>query len=81
MQKKFFYFFQKTTSLFDLKSCGKGLWGKTPHRTLTTKYTFIRYVPSMGFHRCIFDYFQSGDCNMIYFEDLPLDTKILFSMK
>lgn len=22
-----------------------------------------------------------GDCNMIYFEDLPLDTKILFSMK
>ena len=48
MQKKFFYFFQKTTSLFDLKSCGKGLWGKTPHRTLTTKYTFIRYVPCAG---------------------------------
>lgn len=38
-------------------------------------------ILSMGFHRCIFDYFQSGDCNMIYFEDLPLDTKILFSMK
>ena len=48
MQKKFFYFFKKTTSLFDLKSCGKGLWGKTPHRTLTTKYTFIRYVPCAG---------------------------------
>ena len=44
-------------------------------------YTSSVQILSMGFHRCIFDYFQSGDCNMIYFEDLPLDTKILFSMK
>ena len=44
MQKKFFYFFQKTTSLFDLKSCCRGLWGKKPQCSLKIEYTFIRYV-------------------------------------
>ena len=42
-KKKFFYFFKLLA--FDLKSCGKGVVGQNPHRTLTTKYTFIRYVP------------------------------------
>ena len=43
--KKFFEKVSKSVSFFGLKSCCKGLWGKTPRCTLTTEYTFIRYVP------------------------------------